>query len=298
MKKKALLTLILSLAAAVPAYASPQATLESYEKDGLKYIEKTYVIGGDESISDVADSSFEVEGYLFHQIDIKNEPIIEVETKEVEQLEKVSVSGQRNAEILRKLGETIAYADEDGFEGELKPDLDNVRYYVSGYTSKTMTKNGSQMYYNLTSMDTSQIPKSIWRDGISLKLMDIQWIGDNRSASADTAVGNNFAAKGIYKGTYQVNIPSGYTAEVMYKGTAEKKISEQIAYTVTYVGEEIESSLFENMSLPILIGFLLLDVLLIAAAVYLIRRLRKKQLEDAEEFMEEDSTEDGKEEGI
>lgn len=298
MKKKALLTLILSLAAAFPAYASPQATLESYEKDGLRYIEKTYVIGREESISDVADSSFEVEGYLFHQIDIKNEPIIEVETKEVEQLEKVSVSGQGNAEILRKLGDTIAYADEDGFAGELKADLDNVRYYVSGYTSKTMTKNGSQMYYNLTSMDTSQIPKSIWRDGISLKLMDIQWIGDNRSASADTAVGNNFAAKGIYKGTYQVNIPSGYTAEVMYKGTAEKEVSEQTAYTVTFVGEEIESSLFENMSLPILIGFLLLDVLLIAAAVYLIRRLRKKQLEDAEEFMEEDSTEDGKEKGI
>lgn len=298
MKKKALLTLILSLAAAVPAYASPQATLESYEKDGLKYIEKTYVIGGDESISDVADSSFEVEGYLFHQIDIKNEPIIEVETKEVEQMKKVSVSGQGNAEILRKLGETIAYADEDGFAGELKADLDNVRYYVSGYTSKTMTKNGSQMYYNLTSMDTSQIPKSIWRDGISLKLMDIQWIGDNRSASADTAVGNNFAAKGIYKGTYQVNIPSGYTAEVMYKGTAEKEISEQTAYTVTYVGEEIESSFFENMSLPILIGFLLLDVLVIAATVYLIHRLRKKQLEDVEELLEEDSMEDGKEEGI
>ena len=73
-----------------------------------------------------------------------------------------------------------------------------------------MTKTGSQMYYNLSSMDTSQIPKMIWRDGISLKLTDIQWIGDNRLASADTAVGNNFAAKGFYTGTYQVNMPTGY----------------------------------------------------------------------------------------
>ena len=288
------LTALCTVLLTVPVFGAPQIEMESYEKDGKKYIEKVYVIDVDEDISDVADGTFELDGFAYSQIDIKSEPMMQTEEKQVEQLEKASVSAQGSQEIYKKIGETIEYADEDGFHGELKPDLENVKYYASGYTYKTMTKNGSQMYYNLSSMDISQIPKSIWRDGIQLKLMDVQWIGDNRSASADTAVGNNFAAKGTYQGTYQVNIPSGYIAEVLYKGTVEKEISEQTAYKVTYVGEEVDTGFFDNVSVPYLIGFFLFDAAVIAAAILLVKKLRKKNQEsDEEEEQENDDEKEG-----
>ena len=294
MKKRLIIATICAVSLTVPVFGAPKVDMDSYEKDGKKYIEKTYVIDVDEDISDVADGTFELDGYAYSQIDIKSEPIVETEEKEVEQLEKASVSAQGTQEIYKAIGETIEYADEDGFHGNLKPDLENVKYYASGYTYKTMTKNGSQMYYNLSSMDISQIPKSIWRDGIQLKLMDVQWIGDNRSASADTAVGNNFAAKGTYQGTYQVNIPSGYIAEVLYKGTAEKEISEQTAYKVTYVGEEVDTGFFDNVSVPYLIGFFLFDAAVIAAAILLVKKLRKKNQEsDEEEEQENDDEKEG-----
>jgi hypothetical protein len=296
-KKRLIIATICAVSLTVPVFGAPKVDMDSYEKDGKKYIEKTYVIDVDEDISDVADGTFELDGYAYSQIDIKSEAIVETEEKEVEQLEKASVAAQGAQEIYKTIGETIEYADEDGFHGELKPDLENVKYYASGYTYKTMTKNGSQMYYNLSSMDISQIPKSIWRDGIQLKLMDVQWIGDNRSASADTAVGNNFAAKGIYQGTYQVNIPSGYTAEVLYKGTVEKEIAEQTAYKVTYVGEEVDPVFFDNVSVPYLIGFVLFDAAVIAAAVILVKKLRKKNQEsDEEEEQENDEKEGGTDE--
>ena len=288
MKKRLIIAMACTMSLIVPVLGAPKVDMETYEKDGKKYIEKTYVIDADEDISDLADGTFELDGYSYSQIDIKSEPIVETEEKEVEELKIASVSGQGAAEIYEKIGETIQYADEEGFHGELKPDLENVKYYASGYTYKTMTKNGSQMYYNLYSMDTSQIPKSIWRDGIQLKLMNVQWIGDNRSASADTAVGNNFAAKGIYQGTYQVNIPSGYTAEVLYKGTVEKEISEQTAYKVTYVGEEFETGFMNNISVPFLIGFLLFDAAVIAAVVLLIKKLRKKNQEVEEQEIDDE----------
>jgi len=288
MKKRLIIAMACTMSLIVPVLGAPKVDMETYEKDGKKYIEKTYVIDADEDISDLADGTFELDGYSYSQIDIKSEPIVETEEKEVEELKIASVSGQGAAEIHEKIGEIIEYTDEDGFHGELKPDLENVKYYASGYTYKTMTKNGSQMYYNLSSMDTSQIPKSIWRDGIQLKLMNVQWIGDNRSASADTAVGNNFAAKGIYQGTYQVNIPSGYTAEVLYKGTVEKEISEQTAYKVTYVGEEFETGFMNNISVPFLIGFLLFDAAVIAAVVLLIKKLRKKNQEVEEQEIDDE----------
>lgn len=285
MKKRRILSILcaVSVACCVPVSAAETA-MDSYERDGMKYIEKTYTIDAEDDISDVADGSFELDGYSYTQIDIKSEPVVQTEEKEVEEVKKGSVSGQSKSEILEKLGETLEYTDEDGFHGVLKPDLDSVKYYASGYTHKTMTKNGNQMYYNLSSMDTSQIPKSIWRDGIQLKLMDVQWIGDNRFASADTAVGNNFAAKGLYQGAYQVNIPSGYTAEVTYKGIVEKEISEQTVYTVTYVGEEIEpAGIFGEFSLPLMAGGLLFGAALIGAGVLLYKKLKNRSQTDWED---------------
>lgn len=293
MKKRLILSMICALSLTIPAFGAPQVEMESFEKDGVKYIEKTYTIDVDKDISDVADGVFELDGYSYTQIDIKSEPVIQTEEKEVEELKKASVSAQGDAEIYEKIGETIEYTDEDGFHGELKPDLENVKYYASGYTHKTMTKNGSKMYYNLSSMDTSQIPKSIWLDGIQLKLMDVQWIGDNRSASADTAIGNNFAAKGFYQGTYQVNMPSGYTAEVIYKGTAVKEVTEQTAYIVTYVGEALETGFMDKVSVPFLIGFFLFDAAVIVAAVLLVRRIRKKNQEEREVESELDDEKEG-----
>ncbi len=295
MKKNRVMSMIyiLSLTMAVNVSAAPRTEMESYERDGMVYIEKTYTIGAEEDISDVADGSFDLNGYSYHQIDMKSEPVVETEEKTVEELKKASVSSQGIAQIIEKIGETIEYADEDGFHGELKPDPESVKYYTSGYSSKTMTKTGSQMYYNLSSMDTSQIPKMIWRDGISLKLTDIQLIGDNRLASADTAVGNNFAAKGFYTGTYQVNMPSGYIAEVLYKGTVEKEISEQTAYIVTYVGEEIEpEGIFDTMSVPIIVGILLFGAAAVAGGIYLYRKLKKDQEEESIDDMEKDEEAD------
>lgn len=277
MRKRIIITALCLLASTVHAFGAPKVDMKSYEKDGMRYIEKTYVIDTDADLSDVADGTFELDGYSYSQIDIKSQPVIHKEKKEVCQTKNVLVPSQGAAGIFEKIGKTLEYTDETGFSGKLEPDLNHVRYQVTGYTHKTMTKNGSQMFYNLPSMDTAQIPKSIWRDGIRLSLIDVQWIGDNRFASADTDVGNNYAAKGIYQGTYQVNIPSGYKAEVLYKGVAEKEISEQTAYTVTYVGEMLETSFWNKVSVPFLIGFCLLDALVLLLGVVLYFKHRRKR---------------------
>lgn len=288
MKKRLIISTICALSLTVPVFGAPQVDLRTYEKDGMKYIEKTYVIDVDEEISDVANGTFELDGYNYFQVDIKSEPIVQTEEKKVEEWKKTSVSAQGSSEIVRKLGETIKYEDEEGFHGELKPDMGSVKYSVSGYTSKTMTKSGSRMFYSLPTMDTSQITKTIWQDGVQLKLVDIRWIGDNRSASGYTAVGNFYAAQGLYKGTYQVNVPSGYTAEVLYKGTAEKEVSEQTAYTVTYVGEEIEpEGVFENIPWPLIAGILLLGAAVVGVSVLVYRRRKQRSSEEMEVNTEE-----------
>ena len=274
------------------AFAAPKPLEEAYEKNGNSYIKKTYVINNTEEIVDTMDTTFELNGLVYHQIDISSKPVAEVLTKDVKQTEETTVASRNDAAVLKKLGATKQYTDEEGYQATLKAEKGSINYTVSGYTTKNQTKHGSRAYYNLSSMDFSQIPKSIWEGGVYLTLMDVKWIGDNNLASGDTAVGNTYAAVGYYTGTYSVKIPSGYRASVLYKGTAKKEISEQTAYTITYLGEEPMPQQEEKLPLGFIIGGIGLALAAIGTGIYLFLRDKRNSLEEETEESEQEETKD------
>lgn len=289
-KRYAMISLAVSMLLCSSVYAETMPTNEnSFTKDNKQYITRTYTLENDEDISELTGGGFTLNGYTYTQVDMKSEPVVKVEEKEVEESEKTSVPSQNDALVLERLGATKEYSDEDGFAGVLELDTEKIKYTVESYTTRTYTKNASQMVYNLPSMDTSQVAKSIWSGGVQLYLTNIQWIGDNNNASADTAVGNNFHARAYYSGKYSVKVPSSYLAEVVYSGTVQKETSERTEYTVTYLGEQIIDE--SNEKLPFLIGFVVLDVLVLAGGIYLYRKLRKKNADAAEEEQENEEVE-------
>ena len=263
------------------AFAAPKPLEEAYEKIGNSYIKKTYVINNTEEIFDTMDTTFELNGLVYHQIDISSKPVVEVLTKDVKQTEETTVASRNDAAVLKKLGATKQYTDEEGYQATLKAEKGSINY-----------THGSRTYYNLSSMDFSQIPKSIWEGGVYLTLMDVKWIGDNNLASGDTAVGNTYAAVGYYTGTYSVKIPSGYRASVLYKGTAKKEISEQTAYTITYLGEESMPQQEEKLPLGFIIGGIGLALAAIGTGIYLFLRDKRNSLEEETEESEQEETKD------
>ncbi len=54
------------------AFAAPKPLEEAYEKNGNSYIKKTYVINNTEEIFDTMDTTFELNGLVYHQIDISS----------------------------------------------------------------------------------------------------------------------------------------------------------------------------------------------------------------------------------
>ena len=72
------------------AFAAPKPLEEAYEKNGNSYIKKTYVINNTEEIFDTMDTTFELNGLVYHQIDISSKPVAEVLTKDVKQTEETT----------------------------------------------------------------------------------------------------------------------------------------------------------------------------------------------------------------
>lgn len=70
---------VLLLCTAVTEASEP--TTETYMKGGNYYIEKTYTLKNGEDIDHLLGASFELNGYTYHQIDVKSEPVVEVLTK-------------------------------------------------------------------------------------------------------------------------------------------------------------------------------------------------------------------------
>ena len=102
------------------AFAAPKPLEEAYEKNGNSYIKKTYVINNTEEIVDTMDTTFELNGLVYHQIDISSKPVVEVLTKDVKQTEETTVASRNDAAVLKKLGATKQYTDEEGYQTTLK----------------------------------------------------------------------------------------------------------------------------------------------------------------------------------
>ena len=218
---------------------------KSYMKDGKYYIEKTYILKNTEDITNLMGNTFELNGYTYHQVDLKSKPYIEKLTKNITEPVEIKVSSQSTSQVISGLRETKVYSDTEGYNGTLSLNKNNIQYTATGYTTKSYTKTDTKMYYGLSSMDTSQIGKTIWSGGVAMTLYDIEWIGDNNLGTGDTAIGNNYNAKAFYSGTYDVKTPNEYIAKTSFNCTIKKEFSDKIIYTITYIGEKVEPQVME-----------------------------------------------------
>lgn len=173
--------------------------------------------------------TFEQDEYQYTKSNVLEIPIMAQDTKEIRQVK--SASSKSN------LPEVITYEDEDGYIGELH--RGTISTSVNGYTTKTYTMSDSKYYYGLPSRDLININKSVVKNGVTLKLTDVNWINSNNEAAGDTAVGAIFTCKAYYSGTYTKKEPTGYTSTAEYIGSVTRDYVERVTYEVSYIGEPL-----------------------------------------------------------
>ena len=241
LNKIAIACILLALSCSISIQAGEliPKDVQTFFNDGKYYIIKTYELPEEGNGEELAGKSFEQNGIIYNQNRIEKIPAEEVETKTAEAVEVINLSSQNRQLALSKAPGQKEYADGDGFIGILYPIAEQISFSVSGYTAKSYTAEDSRYYYNLSSRDTSSIPKTITSNGINMSVTDIKFIDSSNSDSGDTAVGGNFTALAYYKGVYVKQIPSGYAAAIPYQGEVSRNVVKYVDYKVVYEGQKM-----------------------------------------------------------
>ena len=190
---------------------------------------------------------------------------------------------------------TVEITTEDGYIGTLAFDHSTLELSPAGYSSRKFTVTEERSYPNLASADTSLVPKTIDKDGVTLTLAGIEWSSSANENVDGADVTVRYTANAVYTGTATKSYVNGYTASAYYKGNVTKVVNDTITYTAVFKGAKeadepvitvqpdvtTEVTPTESAKTPVIIGAAVVGVIsvigLAVCGYALYRFIRKKR---------------------
>ena len=215
--------------------------IEELNIDGNSEIIKVYELANGESPKEIPKESFEKNGYIYELTDITKSSSTSIDSKDHTQTVTVETASNDMAAILSELKEEIEYTDNDGYSGTLKLNISSIESGVTGYQNSSFTSKEVREYPNLSSPDTSLVPKSIDIGGKSLSLANVQWKTANTVTVDYEQLSDNYTAVATYTRTGTTKSVTGYTTTAQYSGEISKILEGKTIYTAYFSGVAIES---------------------------------------------------------
>lgn len=210
--------------------------VQELEFNGKKEIVKIYELSGKENPSEISKESFEKNGYTYTLYDITKSGSEGIDTREHSETVTLNTASQNTNAILKELPETKEYESEDGYKGVLKLDIGSIQSGVKGYKNSNYNISETREYPNLSSADTSLVPKSISVSGKTLKLVNISWKATNTQSVDYEQLSDTYTALAVYTGTGTKTSVTGYTTTAAYSGEVSKVIEGKTIYTAYFTG--------------------------------------------------------------
>lgn len=223
----------LTLSAFADDTLTPQEIVQS-TVDDYTVIEKIYVLPKDSDASLIPTESYIENDVEYEYVETKVHDNSEEDTKE--HVENISYHTSTNdAEaVITLFAPTAEITTEDGYIGTLTFDHSTLELTPAGYSSRKFTVTEERSYPNLASADTSLVPKTIDKDGITLTLAGIEWASSADETVDGVDVTVRYTANAVYTGTQTKSYVNGYTASADYKGTVTKVINDTVTYTAVF----------------------------------------------------------------
>lgn len=241
--KKILSILIITLSMSSFVFASTftPTIIRDYEENGEKYLTKSYEI--DISNQNEFENGIEEklkEGLKIYELDntSKNGGQSTL-SKEETQIKVVETNSGKIEDVLLEFPTEIAYEDENGFKGTLLIDTLTVTTteVFNGTYNKTYKVTETVEYQNLNANDLDKVPKTKVKNGITMKLVSVDWKVQSTQMIGSSQVPVSYKGIAYYSGTgvQKVQGESKYTSSATYRGIIEKDEIEPLNYELTYI---------------------------------------------------------------
>ena len=256
-------------------------------QDGEKMeIIKVYHLSPEEDPQLLIEEPFEQDGYEYQYESM----VKEEETTENKKLAEKTITLETDTNdleaILQQVEGSIPYDEGDGYTGTLTLDPSSIKTEAAGYATSSYTVSDTRTYTDLAYNDSSLIPQTVQKNGMTLSLSSVSWQGQGGTGANGSLIPTSYTATAYYSGVGSRTYATGYVTEAKYSGEVTQTETENI-YTLTYSGKLIPPPEPEEEEPDwTMLGFLAagVTVALILIAVVLasfIREIRKNKKEAA-----------------
>lgn len=237
----------------------------------LRYLHKTYTVAANYSPDLLVEEPFSQGGYRYRFSEIiQKEAIPGHSTKTVTQSKSVESEADDKEVLLALLGERLPYSDADGYRGELFLMPETLSVQETGKESYSYTVTAVREYTDLENKDWALVPKTTEKNGMTLKLQDIDWQVTNSTSAGYSEIPTGYTAVAHYSGLASGTKSTGYIATASYLGEVKKETIGRNTYTIVYEGEQI---IVPFNFVPLILAGVVVAGCIVAAALFW--RMRK-----------------------
>ena len=205
------------------------------DDDGTALLLKMFEVGANVSPEVLVESGLTHSGIEYELRDVLRSAAPDgQEKKTASQAVTITSESDKREDIVQLLPEGINYA-EDGFTGQLFPDIASITAEVEGTESYSYTVTETREYPGLIRNDPYLIPKTVQKGGVTLTLSDVKW-----SPGADIDPNPaSYHATALYKGAARGSRPIEYTVTAIFSGEVVKTVPGNVLYTLVYAAKPV-----------------------------------------------------------
>lgn len=217
-------------------------SVESYDTPTGKEMLKTYELVEGQNPTNIPREDFEENGYTYRLAEITKQSLVTEDTKEtVEKLTLTTTSNNIN-DIIKELPKEKEFTTADGYVGVLQLDVNSIKTDVAGYKNYSYTLTETREYPSLTTTDTSQVPKTIQKNGKTLTLTKVDWKSANVENVDYLNIPNVYTAVATYSAAASGKSVTGYETTADYTGMVTKVDQKGTVYTARFTGTVVSVS--------------------------------------------------------
>jgi len=216
----------------------PSDVYEFYDETSRQII-KTYELAAGENPAGISRDSFERDGWLYELTDITKKENAYAATREQTEAATIETATKDMDSIIKLLAPTMEYKSDDGFIGILTLDISSITVETAGTKKSSYTMTETREYPHLSSNDTSLVPKTITKNGVTYSLDSVSWNTQSAAAVDYDQIPTSYTANATYTASGSKTTVTGYVTTASYIGTVSKILTGRTVYTAYFVGSKV-----------------------------------------------------------